>query len=58
MVSTKEIAWDRGKPVSTYDRNIMIFDWLHTLEETTVASHDQYHEYSKEDHLPIVENTE
>ena len=58
MVSTKEIARDRGKPPSKYDRNIMIFDWLHTLDETATASHEQDLEHAKENHLPIVENKE
>ena len=31
VVSPKEIAKDQGKPLSKYERNIMIFDWLHTL---------------------------
>ena len=31
MVSPKEIAKDQGKPISKYERNMMIFDWLHTL---------------------------
>ena len=42
-MSTKEIARDRGKPLSKYERNIMIFDWLHTLDETATATteHEQ-----------------
>ena len=31
IVSPKEIAKDQGKPISKYERNMMIFDWLHTL---------------------------
>ena len=31
IVSPKEIAKDQGKPLSKYERNMMIFDWLHTL---------------------------
>ena len=31
VVSSKEIAKDQGKPISKYERNMMIFDWLHTL---------------------------
>lgn len=34
IVSPKEIAKDQGKPLSKYERNMMIFDWLHTLEES------------------------
>ena len=45
IVSTKEIARDRGKPLSKYERNIMIFDWLHTLDETATASHEHEHEH-------------
>ena len=30
-VSPKEIEKDQGKPLSKYERNMMIFDWLHTL---------------------------
>ncbi len=33
-LSSKEIERDRGKPLSKFDRNVMIFDWLHTLDET------------------------
>ena len=32
-LSSKDIERDRGKPLSKYDRNVMIFDWLHTLDE-------------------------
>lgn len=45
IVSTKEIARDRGKPLSKYERNTMIFDWLHTLDETATASHEHEHEH-------------
>ena len=37
MLSTKEIDRDRGKPLSKYERNVMIFDWLHTLDETATV---------------------
>ena len=37
-LSCKEIERDRGKPLSKFDRNVMIFDWLHGLDE--VASID------------------
>jgi hypothetical protein len=33
-LSSREIERDRGKPLSKYERNVMIFDWLHTLDET------------------------
>ena len=40
-LSCKEIERDRGKPLSKYDRNVMIFDWLHTLDESaTIVSAD------------------
>ena len=32
-ISSKDIERDRGKPLSKFDRNVMIFDWLHTLDE-------------------------
>ena len=32
-ISSREIERDRGKPLSKYERNVMIFDWLHTLDE-------------------------
>ena len=44
-VSTKEIAQNRGKPLSKYERNIVIFNWLHTLDERTVIAHDHEEEY-------------
>ena len=31
--SPREVERDRGKPLSKYERNVMIFDWLHTLDE-------------------------
>ena len=36
-LSCKEIERDRGKPLSKYDRNVMIFDWLHGLDETATC---------------------
>ena len=32
-LSCKEVERDRGKPLSKFDRNVMIFDWLHGLDE-------------------------
>lgn len=29
-----DIEEERGKPLSKYDRNMMIFNWLHSLDET------------------------
>lgn len=37
VVSQKEIERDRGKPLTKYERNIMIFDWLHALDETATV---------------------
>ena len=39
-LSCKEIERDRGKPLSKYDRNVMIFDWLHTLDESATIVAD------------------
>lgn len=39
-LSCKEIERDRGKPLSKYDRNVMIFDWLHSLDESATATID------------------
>jgi len=36
-LSSKEIERDRGKPLSKYERNVMIFDWLHTLDESATV---------------------
>lgn len=30
-----DIEKERGKPLSKYDRNMMIFNWLHTLDEVS-----------------------
>ena len=38
MLSSREIDRDRGKPLSKYERNVMIFDWLHTLDEKATVS--------------------
>lgn len=32
-----DIERERGKPLSKYDRNMMIFNWLHSLDETSVV---------------------
>lgn len=34
QVTVHDIEKERGKPLTKYDRNMMIFNWLHTLEET------------------------
>lgn len=28
-----DVERERGRPLSKYERNMMIFDWLHTLDE-------------------------
>ncbi len=40
-VSHKEIERDRGKPLSKYQRNIMIFDWLHALDSSALDTSTQ-----------------
>ncbi|CAG0916022.1 unnamed protein product [Notodromas monacha] len=37
-LSARDIERDHGKPLSKYDRNMMIFTWLQTLQETPVTS--------------------
>lgn len=32
-----DIEKERGRPLSKYDRNMMIFNWLHSLDETSTA---------------------
>ena len=53
-VSTKEIAQNRGKPLSKFERNIVIFNWLHTLDETAIIAHDHEH-LEDEKEIPIIE---
>ncbi|XP_055679321.1 uncharacterized protein LOC129787623 [Lutzomyia longipalpis] len=36
-ITMYDIERDRGKPLSKYERNMMIFNWLHSLDETTVG---------------------
>ncbi|XP_037041652.1 uncharacterized protein LOC119078261 isoform X2 [Bradysia coprophila] len=38
-LTIQDIEKERGKPLSKYDRNMMIFNWLHTLDEV-VADED------------------
>ncbi|XP_055699422.1 uncharacterized protein LOC129799496 [Phlebotomus papatasi] len=33
-ITMYDIERDRGKPLSKYERNMMIFNWLHSLDET------------------------
>lgn len=32
-LTLRDIERERSRPLSKYERNMMIFDWLHTLEE-------------------------
>lgn len=32
-----DIEKERGRPLSKYDRNMMIFNWLHSLDETSAV---------------------
>ena len=34
-VTLRDVERDRGKPLSKYERNMMIFNWLHTLDDTS-----------------------
>ncbi|XP_017780615.1 PREDICTED: uncharacterized protein LOC108565588 [Nicrophorus vespilloides] len=36
-LTLRDIERERGKPLSKYERNMMIFNWLHTLDETAVV---------------------
>lgn len=29
-----DVERERGKPLSKYERNMMIFNWLHTLDDS------------------------
>ncbi|KAK6639415.1 hypothetical protein RUM43_007688 [Polyplax serrata] len=33
-LTLRDVERDRGKPLSKYERNMMIFNWLHTLDDT------------------------
>lgn len=33
-LTVKDVERERGKQLSKYDRNMMIFNWLHTLDDT------------------------
>ena len=33
-VTLNDVERERGRPLSKYQRNIMIFNWLHSLEDT------------------------
>ena len=34
VVTARDVERDRGRPLTKYERNMMIFNWLQTLEET------------------------
>ena len=33
-LTINDVEREQGRPLSKYDRNMMIFNWLHTLEES------------------------
>lgn len=33
-ITLRDVERDRGKPLSKYERNMMIFNWLHTLDDS------------------------
>lgn len=37
-LTVKDIERERGKQLSKYERNMMIFNWLHTLDDTVEES--------------------
>lgn len=37
-LTVTDVERERGKPLSKYDRNMMIFNWLHTLDEAPVET--------------------
>ncbi|XP_071448618.1 uncharacterized protein [Hetaerina americana] len=34
-LTIRDVERERGKPLSKYERNMMIFDWLHTLDDAS-----------------------
>lgn len=36
-LNIQDIEKERGRPLSKYDRNYMIFNWLHSLDQTSTA---------------------
>lgn len=36
-LTIKDVERERGSQMSKYERNMMIFDWLHTLDDTAIA---------------------
>lgn len=35
-LTIRDIEKEKGKPLSKYERNVMIFNWLHTLEDSVL----------------------
>lgn len=33
-LTARDVERDRGRPLTKYERNMMIFNWLQTLEDT------------------------
>lgn len=40
-LTLKDVERDRGKPLSKFERNMMIFNWLHNLDEESYESIEQ-----------------
>ena len=57
-MSQKDIAKDQGKPLSKYERNMMIFDWLYTLGKNFILFNSlDKNSFYREDETAIA-NTE
>uniref|UniRef100_T1J1C1 Uncharacterized protein n=1 Tax=Strigamia maritima TaxID=126957 RepID=T1J1C1_STRMM len=35
MLTVRDVEREKGKPLTKYERNMMIFNWLHSLEDST-----------------------
>lgn len=35
-LTVRDVERERGKQLSKYERNMMIFNWLHTLDDTVI----------------------
>lgn len=35
-LTVRDVERERGKQLSKYERNMMIFNWLHTLDDTAI----------------------
>lgn len=40
-LTIRDVERERGKPLSKYERNMMIFNWLHTLDDTAFVEGTQ-----------------